>query len=333
MLLELTHQTVFEYSEPVSVSYLEFRQTPLTDSSQHLLQHRQRVVPQRPVRQYVDALGNTVSHLNVLERQTRIEVAFDSLVQTYPTRYRGKPIPPPERAGPAARMALHDFLQPTELTRPCERLFEFARPLEPLRRAPVEAAVEEIRAAIHTGFRYEPALTTASSPIQEFLEHGGGVCQDYAHLMLTVCRHLGFAARYVSGYVLPDPGEEDAPQASHAWCEVFDPDRGWLGVDPTHNAWVEERYVRLGVGRDFRDVPPNRGVFRGGGTETLHVFVRLRPVNQEALSERSRAEYLPERPVAPSGPSGGSRKAPTLTLLQQAQIMHQQQQQQQQTSK
>src|SRR5688500_9117918 len=106
MLLELTHHTVFEYSRPVTESYLEFRLTPVTDGSQHLLQHRQRVMPARPVQQYVDAAGTTVTYLNLIAPHERIEVVFDSVVQTYPARYRGAGLPPEGRDRPAAAVLL-----------------------------------------------------------------------------------------------------------------------------------------------------------------------------------------------------------------------------------
>src|SRR5947207_14222758 len=95
MLLELTHETIFEYTEPVSEVFVEFRQTPLTDGSQHLLQHRQRVHPGRPIRQYVDCFGNTVSYFNITEPLSRIEISFDSVVETFPSQQRGQPLPAP----------------------------------------------------------------------------------------------------------------------------------------------------------------------------------------------------------------------------------------------
>jgi transglutaminase-like putative cysteine protease len=292
MLIEITHENVFEYEGPVSESYLEFRMTPLTDAMQHLLQHRARVTPPGPVRQYVDAWGNTVSYVNVLEPLTRLEVSCDSVVETFAARNREPAIPRQDRSSPTVRLMLHDYLQPTPLTGWSEEFREYVRPFERFRGAPAREAAEAVREAIHRDFQYQGEVTSSSSPITEALRHRAGVCQDFAHLMLAACRHLGFPARYVSGYVLPEQGQE---AASHAWCQVFDPEQGWFGADPTYNLWVDERYVRLGIGRDYRDVPPNRGVFRGSKSEHLQVRVQLRPITADEVEARARALYMQPR--------------------------------------
>lgn len=323
MLLEITHETVFDYSEPVSESYMEFRLTPLTDSSQHLLQHHQRVLPAAPVRQYVDGWGNTVSYFNLISPSERIQASFDSIVETFPTAIRGHHLAGESPDAPPARAALFDFLQPTRLTFRSEELQEFVRPMERLRDAPVGEAAERIRETIYSGFRYEGGVTDASSPITEVLRQRAGVCQDFAHLMLATCRCLGFAARYVSGYILVNADEAE----SHAWVEVFDAERGWLGADPTHNEWVAERHVRVGIGRDYRDVAPNRGLFRGQAEEKVDVTVRIRPIDQEELETRARTLYAPTR--AAGARARGSRKPAPVASLQQLASAQQQQQQEQ----
>jgi transglutaminase-like putative cysteine protease len=274
----------------------------------------------------VDAFGNTVSYFNVVGAADRIEVGFESVVETYPTNYRGEGLPHSGATSAPARLMLHDFLQETPLTLWCSRFMAFGPQFQHLRNSPVEPAVVEVADLIYNSFIYEGEVTTASSPIAEVLEHGRGVCQDFSHLMLATCRWLGFPARYVSGYILP---EDEAPvSASHAWLEVFDPGRGWLGVDPTHNTLCSDRHVRLGVGRDFRDVPPNRGVYRGAAVESMEVKVNLRPMRSEELVSRARAAY---RPVPSAQPPPRKVRPPALvTLLQQAEHQRQQQQQQQQ---
>jgi transglutaminase-like putative cysteine protease len=327
MLLEITHENVFQYGAPVSESFLELRLTPLTDGSQHLLQHRQRVTPAAPMRQYVDALGNTVTYFNHMAPLDRIEVGFDSVVETLPTRCRGTGASPEELASPAMRLQLFDYLRPTALTAPSDLFRSYAAQFRNVNRAAVEETAWQIADTLFRSFRYEGSVTDASSSIDEILTHGAGVCQDFAHLMIALLRDLGIAARYVSGYVLPE-GDPDQPVASHAWCEVFDPSQGWLGIDPTHNCWVEERYVRLGVGRDFRDVPPNRGLYRGLATEEMRVSVRIRPITSDDLTQRVRTLYgQPARPQTPGTRS--ARKAVAVSLAQQSLFAQQQQQQQQ----
>jgi transglutaminase-like putative cysteine protease len=113
------------------------------------------------------------------------------------------------------------------------------------------------------------------SPETQALARGRGVCQDFAHLMIAACRALGLPARYVSGYVLAP--RRGAAEASHAWCDVFVAGRGWRSLDPTHAAEQSDHYVRVAVGRDYADVPPTRGIFKGAGQETMTVEVRVEP--------------------------------------------------------
>lgn len=326
MLLELTHETVFEYAEPVCESYMEFRLTPLSDAKQHVLQHRQRVTPARTIRQYTDAYGNVVNYFNLLDPHSRVEVRFDSVVETHDGCFRGEAPGPSQLETAQGRVTLHDYLQPTPLTAWCSEFLEFVRPFEGLKGSTPREAARILSAELHSRFRYEGEVTSVSSPITDILRHGGGVCQDFAHLMLATCRYLGFAARYASGYVLPEDGTEAT--ASHAWVEVFDPELGWFGVDPTHNQTAGDRYVYLGIGRDFRDVPPNRGIFRGHAEESMHVRVYLKPISSEDLGKRAREVYVQSRPV-PSVPRQ-TRKPELMSLMEQVQTAQQQQQQQQQ---
>lgn len=323
MLLELTHETIFEYAEPVSEAYMEFRLTPLSDAKQHIIQHRQRVTPARSIRQYTDAYGNVVNYFNLLDPHTRVEVRFDSVVETHDSFVRGEALEVDQIDTAAGRVALHDYLQPTPLTAWCSEFLEFVRPFEGLKGQPPRQAASILCSELHARFRYEGEVTSVSSPITDILRMGGGVCQDFAHLMLATCRYLGFAARYASGYVLPDNGAEAT--ASHAWVEVFDPNEGWFGVDPTHNQMAGERYVYLGIGRDFRDVPPNRGIFRGHAEETMDVHVYLKPISPEDLGKRAREVYTQTRPV-PSLPRQ-TRKPELMALMEQVQAAQQQQQQ------
>lgn len=321
MLLELTHETVFDYKPAAYETFMELRLTPVSDSTQQLLQHRQRVTPVRPMRQYRDCYGNTVSYFNVVDRMERIEVRFDSVVETYESPYRPQPGHVPTDSA-AEQLLLHDFLQETELTAWGPEFLEFIHPLEHLRGGSVREAAVTLSEEIGSRFRYEGEVTSASSPITDILREGGGVCQDFAHLLIASCRYLGLPARYVSGYVLPANGTEAT--ASHAWCEVYDPGRGWLGVDPTHGEKAGERHVIMGVGRDYRDVPPNRGIFRGKAEETMHVQVVLKPITRDELGLKALTMF-------PASSQNGRiarqmRRVDGASILEQLQQAQQQQQ-------
>ena len=134
---------------------------------------------------------------------------------------------------------------------------------------------------VHRSFRYAPGSTDAASPIEHILESGEGVCQDYAHVMIAIVRSWGVPARYVSGYVLVRLGADGRRQeaATHAWVDCLLPGLGWVGFDPTNDRFIDERYVRIGIGRDYQDVAPTRGVLMGLADSALHVAVRMEPVS------------------------------------------------------
>jgi transglutaminase-like putative cysteine protease len=146
---------------------------------------------------------------------------------------------------------------------------------------------EQVNRHIHEHFEYARHVTNVSSPIDDLLRHGKGVCQDFAHLMIAVLRAFGVPARYVSGYI-HRPNKESQ---SHAWCEAWTPDRGWIGLDPTNNRVVDDHFVRVAVGRDFSDVTPNKGTFRGSGKESM--WVRVETYELDALPPVSWQENLP----------------------------------------
>ncbi len=129
-------------------------------------------------------------------------------------------------------------------------------------------------AKLHDVFEYIPGHTRVDSPIEEILETGRGVCQDYAYVMASIMRGWGVPCRYVSGYLGPEAAGE-ATGESHAWVECWFPGVGWTGFDPTNNIEGGERHVRVAVGRDYTDVPPSRGVFRGTTGSVLGSEVRV----------------------------------------------------------
>ncbi len=125
-------------------------------------------------------------------------------------------------------------------------------------------------------FKYEPGATTVQTSAEDAIALKRGVCQDFAHVMIGVCRSHGMPARYVSGYLYSPTASTRDDAASHAWVDVYVPGQGWLALDPTHNCAQGAHYVRLGVGRDYADTPPTRGTFKGAAQETLAVNVTVR---------------------------------------------------------
>jgi len=186
-------------------------------------------------------------------------------------------------------------------------------------------AVRELSGAIYEAFGYETGVTRADSPIDHVLEERRGVCQDFAHVMIAICRSWGVPARYVSGYLFTDrkQGDRSDPDATHAWVEVFLPSTRWIGLDPTNNIEAGERHIACAIGRDYSDVPPSRGVYKGEAESQLEVGVTVR----KARAAPAEPEFLRVSQPAQGRPSG---QRPGFSAWMQEQQRQQQQQQQQQ---
>ncbi len=146
---------------------------------------------------------------------------------------------------------------------------------------PIVEALEDLMHRIYRDFKFDSTATTVSTSVADIFRHRKGVCQDFAHLGIACLRAMGFAARYVSGYLLtlPPPGRPRliGADASHAWFSAYVPELGWLDFDPTNDMIPADRHITIAYGRDFSDVSPLRGVILGGGKHTMHVSVDVAP--------------------------------------------------------
>ena len=172
----------------------------------------------------------------------------------------------------------------------------------------------DLNSAVYRAIEYVPKSTRVDSPADDALRNRQGVCQDYAHIVIALVRQLGIPCRYVSGYLFHREGVKtrSAEGATHAWVEAYLPDIGWTGFDPTNNTLAGETHVRTAVGRDYADVPPTRGVFKGDAASELTVAVRVTPSEgTPALDQEmpvpedwsilvEKAQALPEQPPPPT---------------------------------
>jgi transglutaminase-like putative cysteine protease len=156
------------------------------------------------------------------------------------------------------------------------------RAMAPAGSVSVGEHVLALGAAIAARFGYQKDVTQYDSSTEEFLKIGAGVCQDFAHLMLGLLRLSGIPCRYVSGYLHVERKPREVSQ-SHAWVEVYAPSIGWVPFDPTHNRTIDERYIVVGHGRHYDDVPPNKGIYRGAAREMLRAEVHTQPTTPKAV--------------------------------------------------
>jgi transglutaminase-like putative cysteine protease len=263
MWLSVEHVTRFSYDAPITEAYTELRLKPAHRDGQRCSSFTLAPEPRGvTVAEYVDRFGNTVHHFDLLEQHERIAVTARSEVWTAPRFVETGPLSPLDR---------FDLLAPSRYVPLDDRLAELAAS------APgSQDTGETARALMHavrSAMTYERGTTNVHTTAAEALAEGRGVCQDFSHVMIAACRQRGIPTRYVSGY-LYDPKHGD-PGESHAWVDVHTGDAGWLSLDPTHDTEQDEHYVRVGVGRDYADVPPSRGVYKGTADETLEVAVTI----------------------------------------------------------
>jgi transglutaminase-like putative cysteine protease len=276
MIVEVQHETRLAYSEPVTESVTELRMEPASDADQSCRSFHLSVRPHAECHRYQDGFGNRVHHFSLLAPLAEVRVLAAAVVETHPRprdRFACRDLWPAEVE--TADLEALDHLAFRGPVRPTPRLTPVLDAVRPRPGQRLAGVVLAVSSYIHGHFAYAPAVTLASSPIDDVLEKGKGVCQDFTHLMIGMLRSFGVPARYVSGYI-HRPGKESQ---SHAWCEAWLPGLGWLGIDPTNDCLTDEHFIRVAVGRDFTDVPPNKGVFRGRGRESIFVRVETRTLN------------------------------------------------------
>lgn len=279
MYYTIHHVTRFRYSAPVSESVLELRMQPRADGGQHRVRCQITLNPYAQLSSYRDYLGNTIHYFDVPGRHARLTITAEAHVET------SAPPPLPDTLGPdawaqidqLAQTEAWDFVTPSHFARPTELLRQLARELDVRRRGDPLRLLRELNSMLFDCFDYAPNTTQVDSPIDDALQSRQGVCQDFAHVMTALVREVGIPCRYISGYLHHSKADHDRsdPGASHAWVEALLPGLGWVGFDPTNNLLAGERHIRVAVGRDYADVPPTRGVFKGRADQLLEVAVRV----------------------------------------------------------
>ena len=253
---------------------------PRSDLNQHCLTFSLSVSPRCRVFSYRDHLGNNVQHFDIPGEHNQLVIVAESVVEQ-------QVLPDvPAFLSPDACAALDnqieagdywEFLLPSQFAVETPALQLLAQQMGVTRRDDPLMLVQELNQRLYDYFEYEPRSTRVDSPIDEAIVSGKGVCQDFAHTMITLLRHVGIPARYVSGYLYRSREDHDrsTPDATHAWVDVLMPHLGWVGFDPTNNLVAHHRHIRTAVGRDYSDVPPTHGIFRGKTQSELYVAVHV----------------------------------------------------------
>ena len=318
MYYSIRHLTKFLYSNPVSESMMETRMHPRSDQNQRCLTFHLSVSPRCRVFSYRDHLANQVHHFDIPGQHGQLVIVAESLVEVQPAA------PVPAFLAPDAWDELDSMVQqgdywemllPSEFTAPTPVLDALAELLDMRRRDDPLMLLHQLNEQLYNHFEYVPRSTKVDSPIDLALLTHAGVCQDFAHIMITLVRSkLRIPCRYVSGYLFHGQSDHDrsATSATHAWVEALIPQLGWVGFDPTNFLVAGDRHIRTAIGRDYADVPPTHGIFRGRANSELTVAVRVTPSEgTPALDQElpvpedwsilvERAQATPELPPSPT---------------------------------
>jgi transglutaminase-like putative cysteine protease len=286
MLFRVTHTTDYRYGEPVAEAYLELRLTPLSREGQTVQDHRLTIEPASRTSGYRDYFGNEVAFLSLPFRHSRLTIRSEALVKT---ESEALPEGSLELTTQEARQILtgslplvFDYLQPTDMVKIGREAVQWAKRYL-AGQVVLRKGLENLNRAIYENFQYRKGATNFSTDVSTIWRDRIGVCQDFAHIMLSVLRTAGLPSRYVCGYIETAPprgdnGEEKrlvGSVATHAWVEVLLPGQHWVALDPTNNRWCGEQHIAVSFGRDASEAAPIRGTFKGSGDQVMKVQVKV----------------------------------------------------------
>jgi transglutaminase-like putative cysteine protease len=284
MRFRIVHKTQYSSIEPVSVGHNEAWLTPRDTPTQICRSHRIEINPAPSVcLTRLDYFQNTTTQFAFNQGYESLTVTSINVVEVFTPVPSDIPIPAWETVREAVRVhqTEQDF-QALEFTfdsprcRISEEFAEYAAPSFP-EGEPIRACIEDLMTRFHADFRFDSTATTVSTPVEQVFRTRRGVCQDFAHLLISMLRSMGLPARYVSGYLrtIPPPGKPRlvGADASHAWVSVYCGELGWVDLDPTNNHFPTTHHITIAWGRDYMDVAPLKGVYIGGSSPRMVVSV------------------------------------------------------------
>jgi len=272
--VRVVHTTGYAYQSPVTASYNEARLTPRSNTRQNVILNRVETIPATRSYRYIDYWGTAVTAFDLHAPHTELTVSSSSVVETERPEQAAAQVTWTDLQSAAVIDRFDEVLRPTEYTPASERVAAVGRRITKYHE-PREAVVAAARWA-RSELDYIPGTTGVHSSGLDALERGKGVCQDFAHLSLMVLRSMGIPGRYVSGYLHPKRNAvvgKTVDGRSHAWIQAWT--GGWWNYDPTNDTEITEQYISVGVGRDYSDVSPLKGVYSGRGATDLDVVVEV----------------------------------------------------------
>jgi transglutaminase-like putative cysteine protease len=270
MRITVRHTTLYRFDAPARFVTQSLRLTPASSASQKVLDWRLAAEGATFGATFGDGAGDTVTTMTVQGPVEAVELVVEGLVETADTAG----VLRDHRETIAPRV----YLRGTHATQPNRPLLELKDRALAAADGDALARAHLLSEAVADAIAYAPGTTDAHTTAAEALKQGQGVCQDHTHALIALAHAADLPARYVTGYLLT--GADDANEASHAWAEVHVAGLGWVGFDAANRCCPDERYIRLGSGRDAREAAPIRGMGRGGESEAMDVSVIVAAAQQ-----------------------------------------------------
>jgi len=275
MRYDILHSTRYVYTSPVRDSLNDVRLHPVPNTEQTVESFLLKVLPAARLSHYIDFYRNWVHHFEIPESHSYLLIESQSRVNTHPPAplLSMEEICPFEKLGEVNHIErCFDYLQTSRFIEIETDVWRLAVDAT-LGKRDVWQAAQALMNFVYGYLKYESKFTHVHTHMRDVIKDRRGVCQDYAHFMIGLCRSLKIPARYVSGYLATENAN-----ATHAWMEIYLPGAGWRALDPTHNRQLDETYIKIGHGRDYGDVPPIAGNYRGTLERTMTVDVKITPV-------------------------------------------------------
>ena len=307
-VFDVVHRTIYKYTKPVERSQHLLRLTPVHDRMQAVLSHQLTISVPYQGRDYEDVFGNRVRRIAIESPFSEMVIESRSVVEVLDVDPLGFG---PLRVSstiplvwmPWQRQVLDPYLLPPELAdTELHELAEYAMSFVKRNDYELLATLLDINTTIHREFAYQQGTTNLHTTAFDVYVNRRGVCQDFTNLFICLARLLGVPARYVCGYIYTGPksaaaaDRERQGEASHAWIQLYLPQVGWKGFDPTNGILTQTDHVRIAVGRNYLDATPTSGtLFVGGAGETLSVDVRVEPHVPSAASAPNAVDVAPKR--------------------------------------
>ncbi len=265
MRIHIDHITKYEFSMPARQLIQILRMTPQNSPNQTIVNWDINIDCDSKLNRFIDAYGN-ICHVLAIDGQiNNLSIETIGIVDTN------------ENTGIIGNMRENFppqvFCRFSPLATPDEAIIEFANNCYKIN--DTLATAHEIMAKLHQMIKFEIGATSVITDAIMAFGAKSGVCQDQAHIFIAACRALKIPARYVSGHLLRQDGN-DIQEAAHAWAECFIENLGWVAFDPVNGICTDEHYVKVAIGLDYRDAAPLSGSRIGGGMETLSVGLHVR---------------------------------------------------------